>query len=92
MINLNTDFIYYRDLGLVDCIDAYYLFDETQIYDVVPLKDVYIEIYINHNKHTINHTKVFINNIEHSLYMDNYQSIKIIINVNEFLKNKKLNE
>lgn len=92
MINLNSEFNYYRDLGMIDCIDCYYLFDDILINDIIPLTNVFIEIYISHKDEIHNHVKVFINNIENSLYMDNYDSIKLIININNFIKNKKLND
>ena len=74
MIDLNTDFTYYRDLGTIVCVNSYYLFDDNRINDILPIKNVSIEIFISHKDNVFNHVKVFIDNIEKSLIMDNYDS------------------
>ena len=91
MINLNSNFIYHRNIGIINDMDCFHMFETNNIYDIVPDNEFYAEIFINHNQRNCNNIKIFINNIENKLHMNNYETVKLIISINVFLKNKKLN-
>lgn len=92
MINLEENFIYYRDIGIIDSIDSYYIFESELIYDIIPHQNCYIDIFINHINQNHNCVKIFVNNKENVLLMNNYETINLIINANAFIENKKLND
>lgn len=90
MINLFNNFIYYQDFELIDVYTMINLFDDTIIFDLLPDNDALIELFVNHHSKTINVVKLFIDNIESCVILDNYETITIILRANVFLKNKSL--
>ena len=90
MIDLFNNFIYYQDFKHIDIYTMIRIFDDTLLFDLLPDYDASIEIFINHHNKTINMVKLFINNMETSILLNNYETITIILRTNIFLKNTKL--
>jgi len=89
MINLYKDFTLYYDFGNIDIFDIYDLFNNSNMYNLFPFQNVYLEIKLIHTNFNNNNLKLIINNDIKYETITNYNTIKLIESIVQYIKNIK---